>query len=281
MKRMLLVFPHPDDESFVCGGTIAKYARVGWEIHLVCATRGEAGSRGSYGDIDGDSLGAIRQKELEVVSKYLGIVNVTFLDYKDGTLPSSKPGDLEEIIFRTLRSLAPSVVITFEPGGISNHPDHIRLTRATTFAFQKYTKSITHVQKIGISRDRPPRHPRDAWQIEFADVTLDLATPKLYYACLPLSIGNHLIKTKIFPPEIFGKPWSVTADKHITTVIDTSVYHKKKEKALTLHSTQGEEVRRFLSDPRRTLLKQEFFVLRMQGSQEVFMGKNDRVSDRL
>ncbi|MBI4062520.1 PIG-L family deacetylase [Candidatus Gottesmanbacteria bacterium] len=281
MKRMLLVFAHPDDETFVCGGTIAKYAAAGWEIHLICATRGELGNRGPYGDIDGDSLGTIRQKELETVGKYLGIANVAFLDYKDGTLTQSKPGDLEEIIFRTLRSLAPAVVVTFEPGGISNHPDHIRLTRATTFAFQKYTGTIAHVQKIGIGENRPPRHPRDAWQIEFAHVTFDLTSPKLYYACLPKSIGDHLVKTKVFPTEMFGKPWSTTPDKFITTVIDTKDVMKKKKDALWLYETQKEDVARFMSDSSHVLLKQEFFVLRMQGEQEVFMGKNDRVSDRL
>ena len=43
-KRVLLVLPHPDDESFGTGGTIAKYAREGVAVHYDCATRGEVGS---------------------------------------------------------------------------------------------------------------------------------------------------------------------------------------------------------------------------------------------
>ncbi|MEK7119429.1 MAG: PIG-L family deacetylase, partial [Patescibacteria group bacterium] len=31
MKKLLLVFAHPDDESFSCGGTVAKYVKAGWE----------------------------------------------------------------------------------------------------------------------------------------------------------------------------------------------------------------------------------------------------------
>ncbi len=43
-KQVLLaVLAHPDDESFGTGGTLALYARRGVEVHLVCATRGEAG----------------------------------------------------------------------------------------------------------------------------------------------------------------------------------------------------------------------------------------------
>jgi len=278
---MLLVFPHPDDESFVCGGTIAKYAKAGWEIHLICATRGQAGNPGPYNDIDGDSLGAIRERELEAVGQYLGITSITLLDYKDGALANVPTGDLSDILFRALRKLVPSVVVTFEPGGISNHPDHIKLTRAVTFAFQKYAKMLTHVRNEEISQDRPPRHPRDAWQIEFREVSLDLTDSKLYYVCLPQSIGDYLVKTKVFPLEMFGKPWSTTPDKQITTVIDVRFFQKKKEHALSLHKTQEADVARFLGDGRRTLCKQEYYMLRMQGSAEVFMGKNDRVADRL
>ena len=44
MKKVLLsVLAHPDDESFGMGGTLAKYASEGVDVHLICATRGEAG----------------------------------------------------------------------------------------------------------------------------------------------------------------------------------------------------------------------------------------------
>ncbi|MCA9987039.1 MAG: PIG-L family deacetylase [Anaerolineales bacterium] len=45
MSRKLLAFlAHPDDESFGSGGTLAKYAREGVEVHIVIATDGAAGS---------------------------------------------------------------------------------------------------------------------------------------------------------------------------------------------------------------------------------------------
>ncbi len=44
--RLLAVFAHPDDESFFCGGTLAKYASMGHGVYLVCATRG---SKGRFG----------------------------------------------------------------------------------------------------------------------------------------------------------------------------------------------------------------------------------------
>ena len=43
-KTLLSVLAHPDDESFGMGGTLALYAQRGWDVYLICATRGEAGS---------------------------------------------------------------------------------------------------------------------------------------------------------------------------------------------------------------------------------------------
>jgi len=40
----LFAFAHPDDETFTCGGSIARYADQGnTRLVLYCATRGEAG----------------------------------------------------------------------------------------------------------------------------------------------------------------------------------------------------------------------------------------------
>ena len=43
-RRMLLVFAHPDDESFGMGGAIAYYAERGVAISLICSTNGDVGS---------------------------------------------------------------------------------------------------------------------------------------------------------------------------------------------------------------------------------------------
>ena len=34
-KRILVVAPHPDDETLALGGTIAKYSEQGYEIHVL------------------------------------------------------------------------------------------------------------------------------------------------------------------------------------------------------------------------------------------------------
>jgi hypothetical protein len=70
-------------------------------------------------------------------------------------------------------------------------------------------------------------------------------------------------------------------DKRITTVIDVSRTSAVKAKALHAHVSQAEDVDRFYSIDNNPLTVKEYFILRMIGTKEVFVGKNDRISDRL
>ncbi len=277
MRKLLLVFAHPDDESFAAGGTVAKYVAAGWTVHLLCATRGEAGSAGPYGELSDDSVGNFRQKELEEAGTILGISSVTFLGYKDGLLSGLTPGDLDDAIYRPMASFSPDVVITFEPNGISNHPDHRKVCLSATFAFQKFARDVALARG-----DIPVRIGQRARTLREADEhETEIPEPRLYYACMPESVATYLKKLKNIPAESFGKPWVGTPDKHITTVIDIKRFTSKKVKALLAHKTQQSDVDRFLSLPSSPLTRQEYFMLRMQGMYEVFMGKSDRVDNRL
>ena len=40
----VVIAPHPDDETFGIGATLAQYALRGIKVHCVCSTRGEAGT---------------------------------------------------------------------------------------------------------------------------------------------------------------------------------------------------------------------------------------------
>ncbi len=42
-QRLMVVMPHPDDECFGCGSTIARYSAEGATVSLVAMTRGGAG----------------------------------------------------------------------------------------------------------------------------------------------------------------------------------------------------------------------------------------------
>src|SRR5512145_728782 len=85
-RKILLLLAHPDDETFGPGGTIAKYAREGAEVHLATATRGEAGMVGDPPLTDREHLGEVRTAELLAAAGLLGIAKVHFLGFRDGEL---------------------------------------------------------------------------------------------------------------------------------------------------------------------------------------------------
>lgn len=144
---LLAVLAHPDDESFGTGGTLARYAWSGVDVHLICATGGEEGTvdeRHLEGYI---SIGERRMAELRCAAEALGLSSVTMLGYRDSGMPGTPANNhpealaaqpLEAVAARVtheIRRLRPQVVITFDPIGGYRHPDHIACHRATVEAF--------------------------------------------------------------------------------------------------------------------------------------------------
>jgi N-acetyl-1-D-myo-inositol-2-amino-2-deoxy-alpha-D-glucopyranoside deacetylase len=147
-KVLLAVLAHPDDESFGMGGTLALYARKDVEVHLICATRGEAG------DVDENfmdgfkSIADRRESELRCAAGILGLTGLYFLGYRDSGMPNTPDNQhpralvmaplekVSEEVAQYIRQLKPQVVITFDPIGGYRHPDHIAIQKATVKAFE-------------------------------------------------------------------------------------------------------------------------------------------------
>ncbi len=144
---LLVVLAHPDDETFGMGGTLAMYARCGVNVHLVCATRGEAGEMEPEYLEGYANIADRRVAELRCAAGLLGITAVHFLNYRDSGMPGSlanehpralvgQPIDqVTEDIVHYIRKLRPHVVVTFDPIGGYRHPDHIAIHQATVRAF--------------------------------------------------------------------------------------------------------------------------------------------------
>jgi bacillithiol biosynthesis deacetylase BshB2 len=136
MKRsILLVFAHPDDESFGMAGTVKKYTQQGVPVDLVCATRGEKGSRLDVpANVD---TGAARESELRAAAAIMGIRDIYFLGYMDGELNKADEEEVISKITEIIRHVQPEIVITFGPDGISGHSDHVAIGKAATKAFER------------------------------------------------------------------------------------------------------------------------------------------------
>jgi len=127
MPGILLILAHPDDETFFAAGTIAKYAESGVDIGLVCATRGERGATGDLCSIE--ELPRVREAELREAARILGIRSVDVLPYEDQKLRDVPPGEIRPLIVGAVRRQRPEIVITFDPNGSNQHPDHIAISR--------------------------------------------------------------------------------------------------------------------------------------------------------
>ncbi len=128
-KKILGVFPHPDDENMI-GHVLAKYARLGHDVHILIATDGKDGTRVTTIP-SGDSLGMLRQKETICACEKLGInppvyLHIDRLDTKFGVRAylNGRKKFIEELK-SYIEKLQPDVLITFGPDGEYGHSEHI------------------------------------------------------------------------------------------------------------------------------------------------------------
>lgn len=155
-KRILAIFAHPDDETFLAGGTLAKYAAAGHEVFLLCATHGESGRRGEYEPLSREEFAALRQREMEAAARALGVHPPMFLECADRGLARECWNSATEEIVRIIRRLRPDVMITFGPDGVSGHVDHIALSQIVTAAFWAASVSSYLAE---VSAHLPPFQP--------------------------------------------------------------------------------------------------------------------------
>lgn len=130
--RVLAVYAHPDDPEISAGGTLARWAAAGSEVHVLVTTLGDKGS--SDPDVDTEALARLRKEESAAAARVLGVAGTHHLDHPDGELPDDRV--LRAELVRAIRSLRPDVVLCPDPtavffgDGYVNHRDH----RVTGFA---------------------------------------------------------------------------------------------------------------------------------------------------
>src|SRR5215831_15807668 len=149
-RRCILgVFAHPDDETSCAGGTFSRYAHAGVEIYVVTATRGEQGMLGTHGQVvTREDLPGVREAELRTVLHMYGAKPPIFLGYRDQEVSHANADELIAKIAAVMAALTPDVVLTFGPMGLSGHPDHVAVHRATVAAFHQYRQATAAAPRL-------------------------------------------------------------------------------------------------------------------------------------
>lgn len=133
--RALAVMAHPDDIEFMAGGLVARWARLGTELHYCLLTDGNSGSRDPH--ISPIDLAITRRAEQQAAGALAGVRSYHFLGQTDGRLVHTI--DLRIAIARVIRMVRPAAVLTCDPQffyspNYLNHPDHRAAAEATMAA---------------------------------------------------------------------------------------------------------------------------------------------------
>lgn len=134
--RILAVFAHPDDPEFSLAGSAARWTDEGAQVTYCVVTNGAAGSNDPNQDLD--ELVQLRQAEQRAAAAVLGVQEVLFLGYADGTLQPTL--ELRRELTRIIRQLKPDRVVCGDPTAMFydnsyiNHPDHRAAAEATVYA---------------------------------------------------------------------------------------------------------------------------------------------------
>jgi LmbE family N-acetylglucosaminyl deacetylase len=227
--RLMAVLAHPDDESLGVGGTLAKYASEGVDVHLLTATRGDAGRYRGHRPDDPQhpgpaALAAIREAELRAAAAVLGIRQVSLLDFQDRYLDRADPRQAVASIVGHFRRVRPDVVVTFGPDGAYGHPDHIAISQFTTAAVMAAADPAFALEEDGPGAAPPPHSVSKLYYI---------AWPASTWAAYEAAVGT--LSSTVDGVERRAIPWP---DWAITTVIDTRDCWTTVSRAISCHESQ-------------------------------------------
>ena len=131
-NKVLVVAAHPDDEVLGCGGTIARHADEGEEVHVLIVAEG-ATSRLQHRDrtqVKNELLSLA--KAAEIAGSILGAASVNLLNLPDNRLDSLDRLDLIKTIEEHLNDYMPQIVYLHHAGDVNI--DHRRLHEAVVTA---------------------------------------------------------------------------------------------------------------------------------------------------
>tara|TARA_Y100000996_G_C22444907_1_gene611406 strand:- start:107 stop:913 length:807 start_codon:yes stop_codon:yes gene_type:complete len=107
-KNILVVAPHPDDETLGCGGLLLQAAKKKCNIHILSLSSGTAE------DIE------TREAELRKSANDLGVEGITFLRLNDGLIGNEVTG--KNILNNLNRGFHTDIILM--PFILDNHDDH-------------------------------------------------------------------------------------------------------------------------------------------------------------
>ncbi len=220
-KTLLAIFAHPDDEVFGNGGTLTHYAKLGYNVYLICATRGESGKITDPSIDPKADKAKLREQELKDACKAMGIKPPILLDFQDSgrhertqhdnpkALLNVDEFEIEKVLLKHIADIKPDVILGFDPHGIYGHIDHIKMHRATIAAF---------------------------WS---ADSVMQPAPKRLFFSAISTERMLKMQEARPSSPlsNLDAGMYGVAEDS-FAAIMDISDYAQEKEAAIKAHKSQ-------------------------------------------
>lgn len=257
--RLLLVHPHPDDESIACGGLAARSVAAGHDVTIVTCTGGEEGDNQSGIDLGGRDMTDVRREEMAAAIEVLGDPAHRWLGYRDSGMdgepsndhPDAFHGaDLDEAggrLATIVRELRPEVIVSDDEHGTYGHPDHIKAHHVTA-------RAVALAADEGFDDGRPPWRVAKRYVFTRSRDRMWRLHEALVDAGLPSPFGDD-DDPPSGPDELaFGSPGEI-----VTTVVDVEDVLEVKRRAMAAHRSQIGEDSFFLNTP--PSLEEEAFAI--------------------
>ena len=210
LLNILAIFAHPDDITYYCAGTIAKWAEKGHNVIALCCTRGEIGTLRP--GLTKRQVAATREKELRAANEILGIKELILLEYPDGGFIDGP--ELRERLVYYVRKFKVDRVLTFDPWvEYEIHPDHVIVGRMAAEAAAFAMFPLLYPEQI--KEDVEPYHCLDVWFMGLLGhqpnciVDISATIEKKIQAALKVEATLELI-AQVFAPDI--SPYDVTSE---------------------------------------------------------------------
>ncbi|MGH2795213.1 MAG: PIG-L deacetylase family protein [Actinomycetota bacterium] len=165
IERALVVFAYPSAGDFGSAGTVAAWTKEGVEVVYVVATDAEAGANDP--DMTAEKMREIRRAEQLAAANVLGVKDVVFLGFDDGSLDPTP--ELRKAIAREIRRHRPDVVIAPQPGPAFldimgqeylSHPDHPAVGEATLRAIVPDASTRRRFPELWTEEGLEPHKPK-------------------------------------------------------------------------------------------------------------------------
>lgn len=241
MSTLVAFHAHPDDESLIMGGTLARASAEGHRVVVVVATNGDHGEKPA--DLrDGETLMDRRRAETQRSCDALGVHRLVWLGYADsgmnGWEQNAHPdafinADVDvaaDALATILREEHADVFVTYDWHGNYGHPDHLQVHKVGHRAAQ--IAGVANVFEVTMNRDHFRRlmnlaaeHPELVSGNEgFTDFNPDS----------PADDGNPM-----------GEPEAVISHR-----VDVTAFSSQKLAAIAAHASQISDTSYFTSmDP--------------------------------